>query len=170
MKCRHCLSLLSPYLDKKLTTHELREIQMHLTQCSACSEHLRQLTHNQQRIRALPPTEVSGRMELRLRERLQQRSSHSQPRRPHAWRQDWPLLSVGTVATCAASLIFYFAVLQSPPPVAAEEVVASMDQLLAALDPEDGHNIITADTPAEAPLAPWNDFEQGIFDDEDNQQ
>jgi anti-sigma factor RsiW len=176
MTCRHCRSLFSSYLDERLPAEKRQEIQVHLTQCSSCTEHLRQLTHNQQLIRALPAAEVTSRMHLRLQARLQHLAPSPQSLKPQAsslkplpWWREWPMLSYGTVATCAASLLFYFAMMQSPSQVSAEEVVSSMDQLIGTLDPDEGERAITEETPDEA-MPNWSDeTDRELFENENEQ-
>ena len=81
----------------------------------------------------------------------------------------WPMLSFGTVATCAASLLFYFAMMQAPPKVSAEEVVASMDQLIGSLDPDEGERVITEETPDEV-MPDWSDeTDRELFENENEQ-
>ena len=170
MTCRHCRSLLSPYLDEQLDTDERQEVQSHLTQCASCSEYLHQLTHNQQLVRALPATDVTSRMSLRLQARLQAHSSTSQSFQPLVWWHNFPLLSYGTLATCAASVLFYFALLQGPPAVSAEEVVSSMDELIGTLDPDEGERAIAEETPDEE-IADWpNGTDQDLFENENERE
>jgi hypothetical protein len=79
------------------------------------------------------------------------------------------MLSFGTVATCTASLLFYFAMMQAPPKVSAEEVVASMDQLIGILDPDEGERAITEETPGEE-MPDWSDEIDGeLFENEHEQ-
>jgi len=79
------------------------------------------------------------------------------------------MLSYGTVATCAASLLFYFVMMQAPPKVSAEEVVASMDQLISTLDLDEGERAITEETPDEV-LPDWsNEIDGELFEDENEQ-
>jgi hypothetical protein len=59
------------------------------------------------------------------------------------------MISAGTLATCAASFLLYFSTLQAPPPVSAEEVVASMDELLSVLDSDDEMRVIGEETEEE---------------------
>lgn len=79
------------------------------------------------------------------------------------------MLSYGTVATCAASLLFYFAMMQSPSQVSAEEVVSSMDQLIGTLDPDEGERAITEESPDEA-MPDWlNETDRELFENENEQ-
>jgi hypothetical protein len=52
------------------------------------------------------------------------------------------MISAGTLATCAASFLFYFSTLQTPPSVSAEEVVITMDELISTLDSDDERRVI----------------------------
>jgi hypothetical protein len=79
------------------------------------------------------------------------------------------MLSFGTVATCAASLLFYFAMMQAPPKVSAEEVVASMDQLIGTLDPDEGERALTEESPDEA-MPDWSDEIDGELFENENEQ
>ena len=71
------------------------------------------------------------------------------------------MISAGTLATCAASFVFYFSTMQVPPPVSAAEVVASMDELITTLDADDEMRVIGEETEDEAEpdwqddLDPW---------------
>jgi len=168
MTCRQCQRRLSPHLDDALAADERRNVLNHLAQCPACAHRLLQLERNRQLLRALPAAEVTGPMELRLELRLQ--SAKSAPRTPHStvgmWWRRWGAVSVGTLATGAASFLFYLSTLQAPPEVSAEEVVASMEQLLDALDPDDGVRILNEETAAEA-VPDWREeLNQWFWDNE----
>jgi len=158
MICRQCQRLLSPYLDSVLAADERNVILAHLAQCPACTERLQQLETNRQLLRTLPTAEVSKAMELLLQSSLQKsgariRSSQSAIRNPQSairsWWRGWGMLSAGTLATCAASFLFYFSILQTPPPVSAEEVVTSMDELITTLDSDDEMRVIGEETEEE---------------------
>jgi len=60
------------------------------------------------------------------------------------------MISAGTLATCAASFLFYFSTLQAPSLVSAEEVVTSMDELIEALDSDNEMRVIGEGTEEEA--------------------
>ncbi|MGH7964020.1 MAG: anti-sigma factor family protein [Candidatus Binatia bacterium] len=177
MTCRHYRQLLSPYLDNVLTPAEHQGVLSHLSQCSACAEQLRQLESNRQLLRALPAAAVTGAMERRLQARVQSPKSKVQSLRPPtpnprplgAWWRDWRSVSVGTLATCAASLVLYFSTLQAPPEVSAEEVVSSMDQLLEVLDPDEGVRIITEEVEEEAAPDWQQEINQWFGDYENNE-
>jgi len=87
--------------------------------------------------------------------------------KPLSWWRDWPMLSFGTGATCTASLLFYFAMMQSPPKVSAAEVVTIMDQLLDTLDSDEGEKTISEETRDEADPVWQEDFNQGFVNEED---
>ena len=40
-QCRECEELLQPYLDRELSEHERREVEMHLESCGSCAKHYR---------------------------------------------------------------------------------------------------------------------------------
>lgn len=158
MTCRQCQRLLSPYLDNALAATERSVVLTHLTQCPACTERLHQLEANRQLLRTLPEAEVTKAMELQLQSSIQTLgsrvwSSPSTIRNPpsaiHSWWRGWGMISAGTLATCAASFLLYFSTLQAPPPVSAEEVVASMDELLSVLDSDDEMRVIGEETEEE---------------------
>jgi anti-sigma factor RsiW len=166
MTCRQCQRLLSPYLDNALPTDERGGVLAHLAQCSACTERLRQLESNRQLLRVLPAAEVTRSMELLLQSRIQNLGSKVQgPRsklynlksqvsnlKSQSWWRGWGMISAGTLATGAASLFFYFATLNAPPPVSAEEVVESMNELINVLETDDRTRVIYEETEDEAPL------------------
>ncbi|MBI3304160.1 MAG: zf-HC2 domain-containing protein [Deltaproteobacteria bacterium] len=183
MTCRHCQRLLSPHLDNALAAHERESVLAHLAHCPACSERLHQLASNRQLLRSLPAAEVTSAMEMRLQSRVQSlgsrvrssefgvRSPKSTVRNPQSaipsWWRGWGLVSVGTLATAAASFLLYISTLQAPAEVSAEEVVSSMDQLLNALDPDDGVNIFNEET-AEETVPNWREELDPWFSDDDN--
>lgn len=180
MTCRRCQQSLSPYLDNILSAHARQEIQGHVAHCSTCTERLRQFEENRQRVRQLPEQNVTAAMETRLWLRLQDprlsastvsvwakaitwmRSGTGWTRRTNS--ATWARWSVGTLATCAASFVFYFTTLQSPPEVSAEEVVASMDALLDVLDPDDGARMLSEEVPEEA-FPDWLEEAAWIFEE-----
>ena len=189
MTCRQCQRILSPHLDNALEADERSRVLTHLTQCPACTARLQQFESNRQLLHVLPTAEVSGAMELRLQSRVQSREetrgwrlearppssqvssfkSQVSSLKPQAWWQGWGAVSVGTLATCTASLLLYFSTLQAPPDVSAEEVVSSMEQLLNALDPDDGDRIITTETAEEA-VPNWREeFDRWLLDHENKQ-
>lgn len=186
MTCRHCQQLLSPHLDNALSTEERRDVLAHLEHCAACTERFQQLEQGRQLLRALPVAEVTAAMQARLLERVQSskpvlsvvegskvQGQHSSlvPRYSSlvVWWNEWRLFSFGTLATATASFLFYFAMMQAPPQVSAEEVVASMDDLLRTIEPDDGERVINEETPDEDERHWQDDFEQGLFEDEDEQ-
>jgi anti-sigma factor RsiW len=176
MTCRHCQQLLSPHLDNALSIEERQEVLAHLEHCTTCTERFQQLEQGRQLLRVLPVAEVTLDMETRLLEKV--RSTESRVQSPHptlrtlrsafsVWWSEWRLFSVGTLATAAASVLFYFAMMQAPPKVSAAEVVASMDQLLSTIDAEDGENLIAEET-SDGDETQWkDDSEQGLFENED---
>lgn len=166
MTCRQCQQLLSPHLDGVLAEDERVAVLEHLQHCPVCAEQFHQLAHNRQLVQALPSAEVTGAMELRLQAKI--RSLTSRVESTPWWRR-WSVVSVGTLATATASFLLYFSTLQAPSPVSAEEVVASMDQLLDALDPDDGIRIIAAETPEETAPA-WREELDRWFGDHENVQ
>ncbi|MBM4254824.1 MAG: hypothetical protein FJ147_02890 [Deltaproteobacteria bacterium] len=171
MTCRHCQPLLSPYLDRALSSEEHQKVLSHLTQCLTCTKQLQQLEENRQLIRMLPAVEIPQELEARLLSKVQSRQStiRHPPSAIHRWWHEWPMLSFGTVATCAASLLFYFAMMQAPSKVSAEEVVSSMDQLIGTLDPDEGERAIAEETPDEA-IPEWsNEIESDLFENENEQ-
>ena len=171
MMCRHCQELLSPHLDGILSHEEEQTILAHLAQCADCAKYLNQLEQNRQLIRTLPVAEVTRKLETQLLSKVQSRYSVLSTRYSLlvAWWRDWPLLSFGTVATCAASMLFYFAMMQAPPKVSAEEVVASMDQLIGTLDPDEGEQAISEETTDEAAPVWQEDFNRGFANEDDDQ-
>jgi anti-sigma factor RsiW len=179
MICTHCQDLLSPYLDGISSPDERDLVIAHLVQCTDCAKRLSQLEQNRQLIRVLPVAKVTREMETRLLSRVRSLESRVQNRASktrntqhaiaQAWWRKWPMLSFGTVATCAASLLFYFAMMQAPPKVSAEEVVSTMDQLIGTLDPNEGERAITEETADEAAPVWQEDFHRG-FVNEDNDQ
>jgi anti-sigma factor RsiW len=171
MNCPHCQELLSPHLDNVLSTQERHEVSAHLEHCAECTERFQQLENARHLLRTLPSVEVTSAMTTRFWEKVQ--GQHSAPRAPHsaffAWWHEWRFVSFGTLATAAVSFLFYFAMMQAPPKVSAEEVVESMDQLLSTIEPDDGEHLINEETPDEDDT-PWqDDFGQGLFADEDEQ-
>ena len=76
----------------------------------------------------------------------------------------WTRWSVGTLATCVASFVFYFTTLQSPPEVSAEEVIVNMDELLDVLDPDDGVRMLSEEAPEEA-FPDWLKEDAWIFEE-----
>jgi len=166
MTCRHCQQQLSLHLDDALLVGTRKKVVDHLNQCPLCTERLRQLEQNRQLLRSLPPAEVTGAMEFRLQRHLQNPKPQASGLKSQRWWHDWPLVSFGTLATCAASALFYFAVMQAPSKVSAEEVVASMDQLLGTLDPNEGAQTIGEETPDEVVPNWQEELEQGFFDNE----
>jgi anti-sigma factor RsiW len=147
MTCRQCRRLLSPYLDNALEADERSNVLAHLAQCSACAERLHQFESNRQLLRALPTAEVSRGMELLLQSRIQ-RFAESRVPSPESrvqnsasairpWWRGWGAVSAGILATCAASVFFFFSNIHTPPPVSAEEVVGSMEELITVLDSDD---------------------------------
>jgi len=178
MTCNHCQDLLSPYLDGVSATEERQQVSAHLAQCTDCAEKLHQFEQNRQLIRGLPVIEVTAEMQSQLLSKVQSpkpkvQSRHSVLSNRYsllvAWWRDWPLLSVGTVATCAASMLFYFAMMQAPPKVSAEEVVASMDQLIGTLDPDEGEKAISEETTDETAPVWQEDFNRGLANEDDDQ-
>ena len=180
MTCRRCQQSLSSYLDNELSAHERREVQGHLPHCSACTERLRQFQENRQLVQHLPEQTVTDAMEMRLWLRL--RGLRLNPSTDSIWTKStkwmksgtgwtkggdqakWTRWSVGTLATCAASFLFYFTTLKSPPEVSAEEVVVSMDKLLDVLDPDDGVRMLSEEAPEEA-FPDWLKEDAWIFDE-----
>ncbi|HJY80779.1 MAG TPA: zf-HC2 domain-containing protein [Candidatus Binatia bacterium] len=177
MTCRHCRRLLSPHLDNVLMADERSGVLAHLAQCSACAERLHQLESNRQLLHALPTTEVTRGMDLLLQSKLQnleskvkkQKETKSwriaanslfsqiQRSKPQSWWRGWGMVSVGTLATCVASLLFFlFSNIHTPPPVSAEEVVSSMDGLISVLDSDDDLSVIYRETEEEA-LPDWRE-------------
>lgn len=170
MTCRHCQLLLSPYIDGILSPQEGQELLTHLAQCLTCTKQLQQLEENRQLIRSLPMAEVTEAMAAQLRARVQSSRLKVQQSPIHILQsaiRSWPMLSFGTVATCAASLFFYFAMMQAPPNVSAEEVVSSMDQLLSTLDPDEGEQTITEETADEAAPVWQEDFSRGFVNEDE---
>lgn len=78
------------------------------------------------------------------------------------------MVSVGTLATAAAAVLFYVSTLQRPAEVSAEEVVSSMTQLLEDLDQEDGTTILNEETPEER-MPDWHDDFDSWFSDDDDE-
>jgi len=161
MTCRQCQRLLSPYLDNVLPPAERDGMRAHLTQCAACTERLRQYEGNRQLLRVLPTAEVSRAMELLLHSQIQRLESKvhnakakASSLKPQAWWPRWGMISVGTLAT--ASLLFYLSTMHTPPPVSAEEVSESMNELIKALDGSDQLRIMYEETEEEA-LPDWQE-------------
>ena len=159
MTCRQCRRLLSPHLDNILTADERSSVLAHLAQCSACAERLQQFENNRQLLRTLPTAEITRGMELLLQSRVQSpesrvRSSQSAIRNPQSairpWWGRWGMISAGTLATCAAFVFFLFSNIHTPPPVSAEEVVGSMEGLIAVLDADDDLQVMYQGTEDEA--------------------
>lgn len=170
MKCRHCQQQLSVHLDNALSVDEHKEVVNHLNQCPTCTEYLRQLEYNRQLLRALPSAEITGVMEFHLQKRLQNSKPQASSLKSPRWLHHWSLVSFGTFVTCAASTLLYFAMMQAPPKVSAEEVVASLDQLLGTLDPDEGAKTIREETPDEMVPNWQEDLEQGFFGNEHEQK
>lgn len=184
MTCRRCQQSLSSYLDNVLSAPERQEIQGHLAHCSTCTERLRQFQENRQLVQHLPEQDVTDTMEMRLWLRLQDprrnTSTDSIWAKSTRWMREgaswtrgtnsakWTGWSVGTLATCAASFVFYFTTLQSPPEVSAEEVVVSMDELLDVLDPADGNSILSEEVPEET-LPGWLEEDSWLLEEGDGQ-
>ena len=180
MTCRRCQQSLSSYLDNVLSAHERQEIQGHVAYCSTCTERLRQFQENRQRVQHLPEQTVTDAMEMRLWLRLQDprlnASTDSVWAKATTWMSrdtgwtrgtnsaKWTRWSMGTLATCAVSFVFYFATLQSPPEVSAEEVVVSMDELLDVLDPNDGARMLSEEVPEES-VPDWLEEDAWIFEE-----
>lgn len=173
MTCRQCQHLLSPYLDNVLPPDERSSVLAHLAQCAACAERLRQYEGNRQLLCALPTAEVSRAMELLLQSQIQRLGakglglgvsptasqtpnpkSHASSLTPHAWWRRWGMISAGALAV--ASFLFYLSTMHTPPPVSAEEVVASMDGLIKALDENDEVRMMYEETEEEA-LPDWRE-------------
>ena len=174
MTCTRCQDLLSPYLDGVSSLEERDLVITHLVQCTDCAKRLSQLEQNRQLIRALPMIEVSSAMEAQLHVRVQSakckvQSRQSAIRNLQSAIRSWPMLSFGTVATCAASLLFYFAMMQAPPKVSAEEVVSTMDQLIGTLDPDEAERAIAEETDDEAASVWQEDFHRGFVNEDDDQ-
>jgi len=174
MTCRYCQELLSPHLDGVLSHEEEQTILVHLAQCANCTNYLSQLETNRQLVRALPVAEVTEAMEAQLLSRVQSPESRVQSQKSTIYNlqstiRSWPMLSFGTVATCAASMLFYFAMMQAPSKVSAEEVVASMDQLIGTLDPDEGEKAISEETTDEAAPVWQEDFNRGFANEDDDQ-
>lgn len=182
MTCRQCQHLLSPYLDDVLSASEKAQLVAHVAHCSSCGEVLRQLESSRMLLRTWPEVEITTAMTRRLQERLQQLEASAIKRariffwdtslKPQAsnpklsWR-NWGIVSVGTLATAAAAVVFYASTLQRPAEVSAEEVVSSMTQLLEELDPDDGTTILNEETPEER-IPDWReDVDSWFADDED---
>ena len=180
MTCRQCQQSLSSYLDNVLSAHARQEIQGHLAHCSSCTDRLRQFQENRQLVQDLPEQNVTAAMEMQLWLRLQdprlKTSTDSVWAKSIKWMRSrtgwtrgtnsakWTRWSVGTLATCAASFVFYFTTLQSPPEVSAEEVVISMDELLDVLDPDDGARMLSEEVPEEA-FPDWLEEDAWIFEE-----
>jgi hypothetical protein len=64
------------------------------------------------------------------------------------------MISAGALAV--ASFLFYLSTMHTPPPVSAEEVVASMDGLIKALDENDEVRMMYEETEEEA-LPDWRE-------------
>lgn len=158
MTCRHCRQLLSPHLDKALAADQRSRVIAHLVQCPACAELLHQLESNRQLLRALPAVEVSRGMELLLQSRVQGRESRvrSFPSAICPWWRGWGMISAGTLATCVASIFLVFSNVQVPPPVSAEEVVGSMEELISVLASDDDLKVIYEETAEEA-MPDWHE-------------
>ena len=166
MTCRHCRRLLSPHLDNALTAGERSEVTAHLAQCSACAELLHQLESNRQLVRGLPPAEVTRGMNLLLQSKVQGLeskvgSSHSAIHNPQSagrpWWRRWGMISVGALAAGAVSAFLFFANVQTVPPVSAEEVVGSMEGLIAALDSGDDLRVMYQETEEET-MPNWREI------------
>ncbi len=182
MTCRQCQHLLSPYLDDVLPASEKERLVAHVTHCSSCGEVLRQLESNRMLLRTWPEVEITSAMATRLEQRLQylgeakagrpsvlslQTSLKSQVSSLRLSWRNWGMVSVGTLATAAAAVVFYASTLQRPAEVSAEEVVSSMTQLLEELDPDDGTTILNEETPEER-MPDWReDVDSWFADDED---
>jgi hypothetical protein len=130
-------------------------------------------------IHALPAIELTAKMQAQLQAKIQSLKSKVQSRDSATgdaqqatrkfWWNDWRLVSFGSFATAAASILFYFAMMQSPSPVSAEEVVSSMDQLISTLDSDEGERVIGEETPDEV-LPDWfNETDRELFEN-DNEQ
>lgn len=188
MTCHEYQQILSPYLDNVLAADERQGVASHVTQCQTCTDVLRQFEQNRQLLHRLPTAEVSDAMEQRLRRKVQgqlpvagpkskvqsQQSSILDPLAPSvggrssvaSWWRGWRVVSVGTLATCAASFLFYFSTVQAPPEVSAEEVVSSMEQLMQSLDPRDAELMLDPDIPEESETVPdWQQEVDGWFFD-----
>jgi anti-sigma factor RsiW len=159
MTCRHCRRLLSPYLDNALTAGERGEVAAHLAQCSACAELLHQLESNRQLVQGLPPAEVTKNMSLLLQSRIQtlesrvwssQSAIHNSQSAVRPWWRGWGMISVGTLAAGVTSVFLFFSNAPAPPQVPAEEVVGSMEELIAVLDLDDTVRAISQETEEEA--------------------
>ena len=180
MTCRRCQQSLSSYLDNVLSAHARQEIQGHLAHCSTCAGRLDQFRENRQLVQHLPNQNVTDTMGMQLWLRLQDlrlnASTDSVLAKSTKWMRSrtgwtrgtnsakWTRWSVGTLATCAASFVFYFTTLQSPPEVSAEEVGISMDELLDVLDPDDGARMLSEEVPEEA-LPDWLEEDAWIFEE-----
>ncbi len=166
MTCRHCQQLLSPYLDNALSDTEREDLATHLPECTVCREILRQLESTRQLLQTLPAREITPAMETQLWERLisvKTSKNHWRKAIPFlhrgregsefivrllSWRH-WGGLSLGTLVTAAATLLFYIAApLEQRDPVT---TVAFSNQLLEALDYD--QKTLTED-PAEIPAWP----------------
>ena len=160
MTCRQCRRLLSPHLDNALAADERSSVLAHLTQCSACAERLQQFESNRQLLRTLPTAEITRGMELLLQAKIQHlaeskvQSPKSKVQNSAAairpWWRGWGAISAGTLATCAAFVFFLFSNIHTPPPVSAEEVVGSMEGLIAVLDADDDLQVMYQETEDEA--------------------
>jgi hypothetical protein len=70
------------------------------------------------------------------------------------------MISASTLAACAASIFFLFSNIHTPPPVSAEEVVGSMEELIAVLDSGDDLRVIYEETAEEVAPDWYEDLDQ----------
>lgn len=70
------------------------------------------------------------------------------------------MISASTLAACAAFIFFLFSNIHTPPPVSAEEVVGSMEELIAVLDSGDDLREMYEETAEEAAPDWYEDLDQ----------
>ena len=111
MSCNHTLSLLSSYLDGRVTGKQMQSVASHLSSCEECYTHFRSLRQTQQMLTSLGRKKAPSDLAFRLRLAISREAARTPSRRMQAlWvrLEDIfnPLLVPATAGVVTAVIFF----------------------------------------------------------------
>jgi hypothetical protein len=111
MSCNQTKSLLSPYLDGRVTGKQMQSVASHLSTCDTCHAHFRSLSESQQLLTALGRKKAPPDLAFQIRLAISREAARTPSRRMRAWLTRLenvfnPLLVPATAGVVSAVIFF----------------------------------------------------------------